>query len=439
MHSEETGVADDSSDYKRKPTWCRKFPSVGKGTFSFRAERSTPFNIAVRLLTSTGEYADDVWITLAVRKTEAMFLVNLNGAIKKVSKATTESFGKCVGYEPHKKVTYWLSYDRDKVLLKYGKGHRMKETTILTADFSKYVKRDATLKDHFFSNSKERWIQMYDSRTTFAFGEIKEKVDEHVTFDVEPVVTTRSPFVKDSSQANMFDIDRGRYTFSADLPEACQTLYSNVTAPHITLNWAPSETNRHIQLSDAIRHSLQTKDGVLYKKLLEKKERSGGLFSEMYLRVTLGESLGKSPGVPYVLEIWPKGHGSPIHSHGNAYGVIRVLHGGVTVYVYNKDASDRNEEPLLSFKTKYDDVTWLSPNWFQTHKLWNDTDDFCATLQCYQYGEEDENHCPYFEYISKTNQKGQFTPNSDFTFLNMYQLVMSEYKTYLKKKHCKVM
>ena len=31
-----------------------------------------------------------------------------------------------------------------------------------------------------------------------------------------------------------------------------------------------------------------------------------------------------------MLEIWPAGHNSPIHNHGNAYGIVRVLHGDIT-------------------------------------------------------------------------------------------------------------
>ncbi len=31
-----------------------------------------------------------------------------------------------------------------------------------------------------------------------------------------------------------------------------------------------------------------------------------------------------------MLEIWPAGHSSPIHNHGNAYGIVRMLHGDIT-------------------------------------------------------------------------------------------------------------
>jgi hypothetical protein len=37
-------------------------------------------------------------------------------------------------------VAYWYSYDRDNLVLKYGKGYIMEETTILIHDFLKNVK-----------------------------------------------------------------------------------------------------------------------------------------------------------------------------------------------------------------------------------------------------------------------------------------------------------
>jgi hypothetical protein len=53
------------------------------------------------------------------------------------------------------------------------------------------------------------------------------------------------------------------------------------------------------------------------KKLEDKATEFGDDPHETYLRITLGHSLGKSPGIPYVLEIWPKSNYSPMHNHGN--------------------------------------------------------------------------------------------------------------------------
>ena len=43
----------------------------------------------------------------------------------------------------------------------------------------------------------------------------------------------------------------------------------------------------------------------------------------------MARARGTSPGEPFVLEIWPPGHYSPIHDHGLAYGVTRMLHGSL--------------------------------------------------------------------------------------------------------------
>jgi hypothetical protein len=47
-----------------------------------------------------------------------------------------------------------------------------------------------------------------------------------------------------------------------------------------------------------------------------------------YLRITVGDnSSGTSPGSsPYVLEVWPSHHASPVHNHGSSFIVMKVLH-----------------------------------------------------------------------------------------------------------------
>ena len=66
--------------------------------------------------------------------------------------------------------------------------------------------------------------------------------------------------------------------------------------------------------------------GCLLHETLDKKSGEFGESDplETYLRVTLGQSVGNSPGIPYVLEIWPSGHYSPIHNHGGCNAVIKV-------------------------------------------------------------------------------------------------------------------
>ena len=145
-----------------------------------------------------------------------------------------------------------------------------------------------------------------------------------------------------------------------------------------------------------------------------------------YLRVTLGSSFGNSPGIPYVLEIWPSGHYSPIHNHGGASAVIKGLHGSINVTCYNKNVQSVDGGILCEFDAQKGDITWMDRNWYQTHKLHNKTGDYCATIQCYNYASDDSIHWPYFEYVKCGTYRNQFLPNSDFKFTKMRNKVMQE-------------
>merc|ERR1712200_141703 len=83
------------------------------------------------------------------------------------------------------------------------------------------------------------------------------------------------------------------------------------------------------RLSAAIKYSIDTK-GARLNKILKTKP---------YLRITMGKALGQSPGIPYVLEIWPQGSRSPIHNHGAVCAVIKVLYGTIQSGIFNKVTS----------------------------------------------------------------------------------------------------
>ena len=257
------------------------------------------------------------------------------------------------------------------------------------------------------------------------------------------MVSDLSYLVKDSSSVNLSDLDSGKYIYSSSLPPECQSLYDNVTAANVDLDYqGPEDHKYNFKLSDAIRYNIVT-TGCTLNKLIQSKATEFGPSNpnQTYLRITLGKDHGNSPGIPYVLELWPKGHGSPIHNHGNAYAVIRVLHGGLNIRYYNKasvsvlpgdkfddcDCVQPATKIIGEFPVKKGDVTWISPNWYQTHMLWNNTNDYCATIQCYQYGTNDNINWPHFDYIKSCDIIGEFTPDSDFTFTKMKEIVMKEY------------
>ena len=149
-----------------------------------------------------------------------------------------------------------------------------------------------------------------------------------------------------------------------------------------------------------------------------------------YLRVTVGRDRGSSPGIPYVVEIWPRGSESPIHNHGNAFAVIKVLFGEIKIHIYNKTwETAETQQELQSFTAERGDVTWISPNWYQTHKLSNESQQYCATIQCYKYGPEDELRWPYFDYLDGSEEGVQeFLPVSDFDFKKLRIALLEEYR-----------
>jgi len=72
----------------------------------------------------------------------------------------------------------------------------------------------------------------------------------------------------------------------------------------------------------------------------------------------------------------------------------------------------------------------MSPDWYQTHQLCNTSEDFCATLNCYRYGEEDMVQWNQFDYVNNANgQMENFMPNTDFSFGDLWQIILSEWWT----------
>ena len=460
----------------REPNWVKDFPVKGQGTIIFSIERDTKFYIVIRPKLDQGQIGADECISLTVDRDQAVFKMYRNQQVSTLKTVTGTIGHESVGYEPERKISYWFSYNRDMLVLKYGKGYCMEETTLMTHDFlhglsekEQEAKREEM--QYLFSPYIRRRIEQYDElplgmmiekykgiiksvgrfrgkSLTESFPKSKESeeamdaqckalavslidIERMVSFRKLPLTYNWSPFVLDSSKVNLYELDSSAHIFSASLPPACRELYENITAQDVELDW-PYSIDKY-KLSDAIAYSL--KEGALKKKLESKQDEFGTSDPDKtYLRITLGKNRCSSPGIPYVLEIWPAGHGSPIHNHGNTYAVIKVLHGGLTVRIYNKHADTTTAHPLQEFPIKKGDCTWISPNWFQTHELWNYHDEYCATMQCYQYGENNFTQWPYFDYVADTEVIDEFLPNSDFSFREMASIVMAEYTEHMKKE-----
>lgn len=255
--------------------------------------------------------------------------------------------------------------------------------------------------------------------------------------NVEPLKLLRDPItkyvpllVKDTDDLTMNDIAKNVFLPSSSLSSTSQILYNCISGKKFILNDLDFP-----DFSKAIEYSIKTPGKWCYEKLQEKshefsKDKPNIL--ETYLRITLGENNGESPGIPYVMEIWPVGHYSPIHNHADAHAIIRVLHGSINVSLFPFLGSDK---PFGNKDFIKNDITWISPNLNQTHQLKNleTNKETCITIQCYMYDNENQIHYDYFDYLDDDNKIQQYEPDSDMEFIKFKELMKKEWS---ERKKC---
>jgi len=329
--------------------------------------------------------------------------------------------------------TYWLSFsttywespatsDGKRVKkyipdLRYGKGYAMEKTTLM----SEMLKRIKYLgADPLFTFKTEKYVTVYQDTVVSPLN-----VEPNVYLSNIPLTVDPSPVAIDSATASMMDIDMG-HTLSTMLPEKARTLFDTV---------------KNFELDDiivnAIRFSLETPNMTLNNIFVQKANDPDGFGEEeVYIRITVGKDSKIGPGVPFVLELWPSQKSSPIHDHGNSYAVIKVLHGQINIDIHNKliypESTPESTPALLqTFAATKGQFTWMDKNWFQCHRLKNVTDDFCATIQCYLYGDSDRVHWPGFDFINEQSDDIEiFHPESDMDYAVMLSKILPEYYQY---------
>jgi len=323
--------------------------------------------------------------------------------------------------------TYWLSFSTtyNEIAkeyipdLRYGKGYAMQKTTLMHEKLSQLKHRGV---EPLFTVKTEKYARVFQDvvSSSAAEGGVLD-VQPRVYLSKTPLTVDPSPVAIDSATASMMDIDLDR-TLSTMLPEKARTLFDTVK------NFQLDEI-----IINAIRFSLTTPGMTLYT-IAEKKGSSADGFGadEVYIRVTVGKDSKIGPGIPFVLEIWPSGMKSPVHDHGNACAVIKVLHGQINIDVYNKliqpekDLSDA--DILQSFAPTKGQFTWMDKNWYQCHQLKNVTDDYCCTIQCYLYDDSDRVHWPGFDFVEANSSDVElFNPESDLDYKVMLAKVLQEY------------
>ena len=315
---------------------------------------------------------------------------------------------KPAGLDPSSACTYWFSFDCHNRAVIYGKGEMRLGTSIA---FHQFPMPEKDRPD------ESSWLMDLQS------VEIDAVVPGKIDIWRDPVTVEPPLRVVPHDAITMDDIAEGRLTVPASLTPVCQKLYDNVAGASFIL-----DTPDFPLFSAAIKASIDDPDGWCRKVLEEKAAEFGDPpnIDKTYLRITLGTNQGESPGIPFVMEIWPGGHYSPIHNHGGANAVIRVLHGEITVRMFPFLSPD-HVHPFAVDTFVKEDVTWISAGLNQVHQLINLTPEPCITIQCYLYDEGDRTHWPYFDYLDGPSVE-HFDPNSDATFLDFKRLMKAEWE-----------
>lgn len=362
-----------------------KLKRKGQGVFIFNSKHESSFTI----------YNHDKDDGLKVELTKNNITVTL-------IKTNTElvdynnKFGLGAAY-------YWFSLDSQNQRLYFGVGEPRLESF------------------KYFYQLKQGDKKFLESLELIIFENI-----ELIKILKDPITRHLPLVVKDTNELSMNDIAQGTFMPKANLSLIGQRLYDCIAGKNFIL-----DTSDFPDFSKAIEHSIAT-PGLWCNTTLKNKStefnKDKPNIKETYLRITLGENNGESPGIPYVMEIWPIGHYSPVHSHSSADAIIRVLHGSIHVKLFPYLGT---EEPFASHDFKKDEITWISPTLNQIHQLknLNSNIETCITIQCYTYSGKDKVHYDYFNYIDNNGETQQYEPDSDMDFVKFKELMKKEWNS----------
>jgi predicted metal-dependent enzyme (double-stranded beta helix superfamily) len=373
-----------------------QLPVKGQGTIGFAVSKEQAFTVTAR--------GDDGSPALrwTVDSYEALLeLVSIDGEVTELLREPG------VGLDASLACPYWFSFDCHNRLVRYGKGEMRLGTMLASRKLARPKEKE-----------EDPWAWIAAIRDV----EVVAPVTGFVDLWKDPVTIELPMRVVPHDAITMDDIAYGRVTVPASLTATCQKLYDNVAGGRFRL-----DTPDFPDFAAAIKASILDKDGWCAKVLEQKANEFGKYDPDMtYLRITLGTNQGESPGIPFVMEIWPSGNYSPIHNHGGSDAVIRVLHGEITVSLYPFLAPEQ-KSPFAVKTFVREDVTWISARLNQVHQLRNlDLDEPCITIQCYLYSDDNATHWPYFDYLGDKDIK-HFDPNSDADFLTFKRIMQEEW------------
>lgn len=317
----------------------------------------------------------------------------------------------------NKKGSYnWFSLDSQNQKLQAGVGEPRIENIVYTYQFS--------------NADKTIWETNKIFLEDIVLVSASDKNIKPMKLLKDPITRVVPLLVKNTDELTMSHIANNQFLPKCHLSPVAQQLFDCISGNSFVLN----DTD-FPDFSKAIEYSIATPGLWCYEKLKDKStefNKDDPNILETYLRITLSENNGESPGIPYVMEIWPVGHYSPIHNHGGSSAVVRVLNGKINVKLYPFLCYDDKDgvEPFKEVQVVQDEITWISPTLNQIHQLHNleSNKDTCITIQCYMYENEDSKHYDYFDYLDNKGKKQNYEPDSDMDFILFKETMKQEWE-----------
>jgi len=375
----------------------------GQGVFLFEQVESSP--VCFSLLSEGGQ-------GLRVEFTDKNVLIS-----NQQTKEPLVDPSNVKGLSSKQGAYYWVSLDSQNQRIQAGVGEPRVETAIYTYT---YPVSTHVINKAFLESITKIVIPIALKTLRLLRDPINSKTPLHVHH---------------TNTLTMMDIASASSLPHTHLSTVAQQLYGCISGKNFHLNDAEFP-----EFSKAIQRSIVTPGLWCYQKLQDKSREFNPdkpNLMETYLRITLNENNGESPGIPYVMEIWPSGHYSPIHSHSAADAIIRVLHGSIQVSLYPFLCAEKDGvEPFGTTDFHCGNITWISPTLNQTHQLKNVKEEACITIQCYKYEGDDTIHYDYFDYIDSDGNRKQYEPDSDMDFVAFRSLMKQEWDSRTRPVAC---
>ena len=206
----------------------------------------------------------------------------------------------------------------------------------------------------------------------------------------------------------------------------CLDLYHEVVK--FTLN-----DSRFPNFIKAIESSVRHKQGWCYRKLNEKHEKSAGYRLETFpLRIIVKETEDGLLKYPCVIEIWPPGHHSAVRVFQNAYGIIRVLHGELSIKFFPEPTANMHQDLLFEQLFGQDQVTWMVPYLNQIHQMTNPDmyGSCCIVIQCYHYVTEENQPGNRWNLVASDDSQHEYVDIPfDTDYLTFKKVMREEFQT----------